>query len=93
MPGLLAFHIGAFSTAVQLGLPVAPITIHGTRSILRSDSWLFRRGPIAVHIGAPIAPRGDDFQAAVALRDATRRQILERCGEPDLAHERVTLTG
>ncbi|MGJ0505305.1 MAG: AMP-binding protein [Methylocystis sp.] len=93
MPGLLAFHIGAFSTAVQLGLPVAPITIRGTRSILRSDSWLFRRGPIAVHIGAPIEPRGDDFQAAVALRDATRRQILEHCGEPDLAHERVTLTG
>jgi len=93
MPGLLGFHIGAFSTAAQLGLPVVPIIICGTRSILRSNSWLFRRGPIAVHIGAPIEPKGDDFQAAVALRDATRRRILERCGEPDLGHERVMVAG
>ncbi|TLG78870.1 AMP-binding protein [Methylocystis sp. B8] len=93
MPGLLGFHIGAFSTAAQLGLPVVPITIRGTRSILRSDSWLFRRGPIAVHIGAPIEPKGDDFQAAVALRDAARQKILERCGEPDLGHERVMMAG
>ncbi|MGD9539737.1 AMP-binding protein [Methylocystis sp.] len=93
MPGLLGFHIGAFSTAAQLGFPVTPITIRGTRSILRSGSWLFRRGPIAVHIGASIEPKGDDFQAAVALRDATRQKILERCGEPDLGHERVVVEG
>jgi len=40
MPGLLEFPIGAFLTAAQLGLPVVPITICGTRSILRSDFWL-----------------------------------------------------
>ena len=91
MPGLLEFHIGAFSIAAQLGLPVVPITICGTRSILRSGSWLFRRGAITVHIGAPIRPAGEDFEAAVALRDATREKILERCGEPDLGHERVAL--
>jgi len=92
MPGLLEFHIGAFLTAAQLGLPIVPITICGTRSILRSDFWLFRRGDITVHIGAPIEPQGKDFQAAIALRDATREKILARCGEPDLAHERVALT-
>ncbi len=64
MPGLLEFHIGAFSTAAQLRLPVVPITICGTRSILRSGSWLFRRGAITVHIGAPIRPAGEDFEAA-----------------------------
>jgi hypothetical protein len=69
-----------------------PTTIRGTRSILRSDSWLFRQGPIAVHIGAPIEPKADDFRAAVALRAAARRRILERCGEPDLSHERVVPT-
>ncbi len=91
MPGLLEFHIGAFLTAAQLGFPVVPITICGTRSILRSGSWLPRRGAITVHIGAPIDPKGQDFEAAVALRDATRETILARCGEPDLGHERVTL--
>lgn len=89
MPGLLAFHVGAFATAAQLGLPVVPITIRGTRSILRSGTWLPRRGSIAVHIGAPIRPGGDDFEAGIELRNAVRKKILERCGEPDLSHERV----
>jgi 1-acyl-sn-glycerol-3-phosphate acyltransferase len=91
MPGLLEFHIGAFLTAAQLGLPVVPVTICGTRSILRSDSWLIRRGAISVHIGAPIRPQGNDFDAALALRDAVRAEILGRCGEPDLGHERIIL--
>jgi len=90
MPGLLEFHVGAFLAAAQLGLPVTPIAISGTRSILRADSWLPRRGTINVHIGAAIEPRGDDFVAALALRDTARAQILAHCGEPDLAYERVT---
>ena len=72
MPGLLEFHVGAFLTAAQLGLPVVPVTIRGTRSMLRDGSWLPRRGAISVHIGAPIAPAGDDFQAGLALRNSVR---------------------
>ena len=91
MPGLLEFHVGAFLAAAQLGLPVVPVTIRGTRSMLRDGSWLLRRGAITVHIGAPIPPVGDDFQAGLALRDAVRAEILGHCGEPDLSHERVLL--
>jgi len=91
MPGLLEFHVGAFSTAAQLGLPIIPVTIRGTRSILRAYSWLPRRGAIFVHVGTPIAATGDDFEAALALRQAVRAQMLSRCAEPDLAHERVFL--
>ena len=91
MPGLLEFHLGAFSTAAQLGLPVIPVTIRGTRSILRDGSWLPRRGAIYVHVGAPIAPTGGDFEAALALRQIVRARILSRCAEPDLAHERILL--
>jgi len=89
MPGLLEFHVGAFLTAAQLGLPVVPVTIRGTRSMLRDGSWLLRRGTISIHIGAPISPAGDDFQAGLALRDKVRAEILAHCGEPDLSHERV----
>ncbi len=91
MPGLLEFHVGAFLTAAQLGLPVVPVTIRGTRSMLRDGSWLPRRGAISVHIGAPIAPAGGDFQAGLALRDSVRAEILAHCGEPDLSHERGLL--
>ncbi|QGM47231.1 AMP-binding protein [Methylocystis heyeri] len=93
MPGLLEFHVGAFLTAAQLGLPIAPLTICGTRSILRADSWLPRRGEISVHVGAPLYPAGEGFDAAMALRRAARAEILAHCGEPDLAHERVALPG
>jgi len=91
MPGLLEFHVGAFLTAAQLGAPIIPVTIRGTRSILRDGSWLPRRGTISVHVGAPIAPTGDDFEAALALRQLVRARILSQCAEPDLAHERVLL--
>ena len=35
MPGLLAFHLGAFEVACQAGVPIVPVAIRGTRSILR----------------------------------------------------------
>ncbi|MCC3244861.1 AMP-binding protein [Methylocystis sp. WRRC1] len=89
MPGLLEFHVGAFITASELGLPVVPSTIRGTRSVLRSDSWLPRRGEIFVHIGRKIMPSGTDFAAGLHLRDLVRAEILNHCGEPDLAHERA----
>lgn len=53
MPGLLGFRLGAFLAAAQAGVPVVPIAIRGTRSILRGGQWLPRRGRISVDI----APR------------------------------------
>lgn len=82
-PGLLPFHLGAFTIAASTGVPVLPIAIRGTRSVLRGGQWLPRRGPIVVTIGAPIASEGADFDAAVRLRDAARAAILAACGEPE----------
>jgi 1-acyl-sn-glycerol-3-phosphate acyltransferase len=92
MPGLLPFHMGAFVAAVDAGVPVVPVAIRGTRSILRSGSWLPRRGAITVTVDKPIDPKAmeaaDPWQAALKLRDATRSRILRHCGEPDLGYER-----
>lgn len=87
-PGLLGFHIGAFLTAVENGLPIVPITIRGTRSVLREDAWFPRRGTIAIVIGDPIHPHGNDWHAAVDLRNRTRQHILGHLGEQDLVLER-----
>ena len=92
MPGLLAFHLGAFEVACQAGVPIVPVAIRGTRSILRSGQWLPRRGSVSVHIGEPLAPTGRDFAAVIRLRDAARVEVLARLGEPDLAHECIDLT-
>lgn len=99
MPGLLPFRMGAFETAVRLGIPIVPIAIRGTRSILRSGSWFPRPGSIAVTIGRPIYPGTDpggeeknSWAATLLLRDKTRQWLLNYCGEPDLGHEQPHLT-
>ncbi len=95
MPGLLPFHMGAFELATSLWLPVVPVAIRGTRSMLRSGSWWPRPGAIAVAIGPAMggkAPSPDKaWQQACRLRDEARAWILDHCGEPDLAHERAPL--
>jgi 1-acyl-sn-glycerol-3-phosphate acyltransferase len=89
IPGLLDFRMGAFLVATKAGIPIVPIAIRGTRSILRHDgTWFPRRGAIHVHVGKPISPEGEDFQAALALKNAARQDILTHCGEPDLVAEK-----
>jgi len=39
--------------AAEAGAPVVPVTIRGTRSILRDGHWFPRRGIITVTIGKP----------------------------------------
>jgi acyl carrier protein len=84
-PGLMPFRTGAFQVAAQAGLPVVPVALRGVRSVLRDGTWYARRHPIAVTFGAPIAPDGDDWNAAVRLRDRVRAEVLKHCGEPDLS--------
>jgi 1-acyl-sn-glycerol-3-phosphate acyltransferase len=84
MPGLLPFHMGAFLIAAANDMAVVPITIRGTRAKLRSESWFPRRGPVSLFIGSPLRPQGRGWDAALALRNEVRQQILLHCGEPDI---------
>jgi 1-acyl-sn-glycerol-3-phosphate acyltransferase len=87
MPGLLPFRMGAFVIAAQAGVPIVPVTIRGTRSALRDGQWTFRRSRVSVIFGVPIEPQGSDWNAAIALRAASRAEILRHLGEPDLGEE------
>ena len=82
--GLTAFRSGAFVAAARAGVPVVPVALRGARSVLRDGTWWLRRGAIRVIFDAPIAARGSDWAAAIALRDDVRAVILRHCGEPDL---------
>ncbi|MEN8213821.1 MAG: AMP-binding protein [Pseudomonadota bacterium] len=84
MPGLLPFHMGAFVAAAEAGVPLAPVTIRGTRSMLRGDSHFPRRGVAHLFFSTPIQPEGKDWAAAVKLRNAARAAMLRHLGEPDL---------
>jgi 1-acyl-sn-glycerol-3-phosphate acyltransferase len=84
-PGLLKFHLGAFSSAVSARCPVVPCVIRGTRQILPSPRLFPRPGRIHFEILEPLHPDLDlpPDRAAAALRDAARAAILARVGEPD----------
>ncbi|MSO84710.1 MAG: acyl-phosphate glycerol 3-phosphate acyltransferase [Rhodospirillales bacterium] len=100
-PGLLPFRLGAFEAAAAAQVPLIPIALRGTRSILRDESWFPRRGAIAVTVepaidpaaltsAAGVMPQGvqpqDPWKAALRLRDLARERILRHCGEPDASH-------
>lgn len=90
-PGLMPFHLGAFTAAIAADVPVIPVALRGTRSMLRGDSWFPRSGNIHVVIGKPIMTGqllqengGNVWKTAIALRDQTRAHIIQHSGEPDL---------
>jgi 1-acyl-sn-glycerol-3-phosphate acyltransferase len=84
-PGLGRFHSGAFATAARSELPVVPVVIRGSRTVLPSGAWLPRRGRLEVIVRPAISATGEPAEAAVHLRDASRRAMLEVLDEPDLA--------
>jgi 1-acyl-sn-glycerol-3-phosphate acyltransferase len=83
-PGLLPFRMGTFAVAVDAGVPVVPVAIQGTRSLLRGDDRLLRHGRVKVAAAPAVKPDGNGWHAGVQLRDEVRAAILARCGEPDL---------
>lgn len=92
VPGLMPFRLGAFSIAAGANVPVIPIAIRGTRSILRDGSWLPHHGPVHIEIGKPIDPKEirskadiKEWNVAIDLRDQSREFILQHCGEPDIS--------
>ncbi|HET7569765.1 MAG TPA: lysophospholipid acyltransferase family protein [Gammaproteobacteria bacterium] len=83
-PGLRSFRLGAFLAAARTGLPVAPVTIRGTRYILPAGNRYLRQGPIRVTVLPAIVPAAPDREAAELLRKTARRAIVDHCGEPDI---------
>lgn len=82
--GLKPFRMGAFVAAARAGTPVLVAGLCGSRRMLRDQTWMLRRGRLALAFGPLLVPAGDDWAAAVALRDAARKEMLSLCGEHDL---------
>lgn len=89
-PGLLPFRPGAFKAAAEVGCPVIPIGLRGTREFLPDGTWLPKRGRITMSIGAPIWPQGSGWQEILRLRDLTRTEIARLAGEEPVLSKRTT---
>lgn len=88
--GIRPFQLGAFKAAMATGAPILPVSIAGTRKILRDGNYLPRPGNITITLCEPIQPRangkesGGGWHEVVRLRDATREAIARHAGEPTL---------
>lgn len=83
-PGLRPFRMGAFVAAAKAGAPVVPVGLRGTRAVLPPGTWRPRRGPVTITIAAPRRAKGEDWRAALELRDDVRQEIARLSAEPAL---------
>ena len=88
-PGLKRFHAGAYVAALRGGLPVVPVVIRGARRAMPNGALIVRPGPVTVGILEPLAAPAASKHAVDELRRDSRRLILARLDEPDLAPEQT----
>lgn len=83
-PGVGHFRPGAFVAAVRGNLPIVPIAISGTRTMLPSGRLLPRPNALRFDILPAIGPGDPDFPDSRVLAEAARQRILAVLDEPDL---------
>lgn len=77
----LPFRRGAFELAVQGGVPVVPVALHGTRGLVVGDGpWLSPRCRIRIEVlpWQPVAERPADVDALCGAVQAQLHAALER---------------
>ena len=76
---LLPFKRGAFAIAARSGIPILPVAINNTFSILQKGSLNVRSAPITLTLGTPIVTEGVmGRDGEVRLMNDTREQIEKR---------------
>ncbi|MHB1911982.1 MAG: lysophospholipid acyltransferase family protein, partial [Acidimicrobiales bacterium] len=80
----LGFKSGPFVLAIQSGRAVLPVAIHGASASLAPRAQLrLRPGLVTVEVLDPIPVSGLGLGERKALREATRRAILDALGPED----------
>ena len=83
-PGVGRFKAGAFVSAIRGNMPIVPVAITGTRTILPAGRfWPWPKRP-RFEVLAPIMPGDPAFEHHRLLAEAARQRILAVLGEPDL---------
>ncbi|MBL4681111.1 MAG: 1-acyl-sn-glycerol-3-phosphate acyltransferase [Pseudomonadales bacterium] len=84
-PGeLRKFKKGAFRFAVELGLPILPVALHGTANILPSNTIDLMPGKIKLEYCDPIPTAGMDIIEVGNLADQARKSIYQALHKTDL---------
>ena len=72
------FKRGSFTMAVESGLPVVPVFINGTGTVLPKKALLPRPAAVTITLGTPIATAGDDKET---LSGAVRQCIASMAAQ------------
>ncbi len=70
------FKKGGFITAVRRKIPILPVTINGSRRVMRKGSFTLKPGEIQIVIGDPIDTSGYTTDTVQNLIDKTRQTII-----------------
>jgi 1-acyl-sn-glycerol-3-phosphate acyltransferase len=72
---LLPFHDGAFRLAIEMGVPILPMAVAGTRHAMPKGSLQFSRAVAEVRVLEPIETTGLSASDVPALRERVRTMI------------------
>lgn len=72
---MLPFKDGAFRLAVDAGVPILPLALHGTRSALPKHDWRFNHSRAAVRVLEPVETAGLGPADVPGLRERVRETI------------------
>ncbi|MGH9132525.1 MAG: lysophospholipid acyltransferase family protein [Ilumatobacteraceae bacterium] len=73
--GLQEFKDGAFRLAVDAGVPIIPLAVHGAKAALGKHDWRFGRVRAEVRILETVSTEGLTKRDVPALRDRVRDRI------------------
>jgi len=79
---MLPFKSGTFHLAIRSGVPIVPITLNGTRAVLRPDSYHVRAGQTEMLVHPPVPTAGLTLGDVHALSERVRDQIVFRFKQP-----------
>lgn len=74
---LRKFKKGAFRFALELGLPILPIALHGSANILPTNTIDLMPGKVKLEYCEPISTEGLDITSATELGNRARESIFE----------------
>ena len=90
--GVRPFQLGAFKAAMDASVPIVPVSLAGTRKVLRDGTYLPRLTSVTITVSPPIYPRTATdteetseslaWHELIRLRDTTREAIARYSGEP-----------
>jgi 1-acyl-sn-glycerol-3-phosphate acyltransferase len=80
---LLPFKKGPFVAAIEMGFPIVPVIVKGTRSVMPKGGYLsIHPGDVEIVVKPPIPTRGLDYADRDRLREAVRAIIAEEFARP-----------